>query len=98
MQRNIFWINFFYTFVAQLVGAIAQLVEQWTENPCVPGSNPGSTTFSKNPYKRLQGFFCAFFKAKMPLILNEKNFISLSLITIKSKVIINFAFKSKLRN
>jgi hypothetical protein len=25
-------------------GAIAQLVEQWTENPCVPGSNPGSTT------------------------------------------------------
>ncbi len=53
MQRNIFWINFFYTFVAQLVGAIAQLVEQWTENPCVPGSNPGSTTFSKNPYKKL---------------------------------------------
>ena len=25
-------------------GAIAQLVEQRTENPCVPGSNPGSTT------------------------------------------------------
>ena len=25
-------------------GAIAQLVEQWTENPCVPGSNPGGTT------------------------------------------------------
>jgi hypothetical protein len=53
MQRNIFWINFFHTFVAQLVGAIAQLVEQWTENPCVPGSNPGSTTSSKNPYKKL---------------------------------------------
>ncbi len=29
-------------------GALAQLVEQWTENPCVPGSIPGGTT--KNPY------------------------------------------------
>ena len=29
------------------VGALAQLVEQWTENPCVPGSIPGGTT--KNP-------------------------------------------------
>ena len=27
------------------VGALAQLVEQWTENPCVPGSIPGGTTF-----------------------------------------------------
>ena len=25
-------------------GAIAQLVEQRTENPCVPGSIPGDTT------------------------------------------------------
>jgi hypothetical protein len=25
-------------------GAIAQSVEQWTENPCVPGSIPGGTT------------------------------------------------------
>ena len=27
-------------------GAIAQLVEEWTENPCVPGSIPGGTTSS----------------------------------------------------
>ena len=27
-----------------LHGAIAQLVEQRTENPCVPGSIPGGTT------------------------------------------------------
>ena len=27
--------------------AIAQLVEQRTENPCVPGSIPGGTTFTK---------------------------------------------------
>ena len=26
-------------------GAIAQLVEQRTENPCVPGSIPGGTTY-----------------------------------------------------
>ena len=31
-------------FATLLVGAIAQLVEQWTENPCVPSSNLGSTT------------------------------------------------------
>ena len=29
------------------IGAIAQLVEQRTENPCVPGSIPGGTTFQK---------------------------------------------------
>ena len=28
-------------------GAIAQLVEQRTENPCVPGSIPGGTTQTK---------------------------------------------------
>lgn len=28
-------------------GVIAQLVEQRTENPCVPGSIPGGTTFQK---------------------------------------------------
>ncbi len=39
-----------YTFASQfkkrelLNGAIAQLVEQRTENPCVPGSIPGGTT------------------------------------------------------
>ncbi len=29
---------------SQKKGAIAQLVEQRTENPCVPGSIPGGTT------------------------------------------------------
>ncbi len=29
---------------SQNAGAIAQLVEQRTENPCVPGSIPGGTT------------------------------------------------------
>jgi len=35
-------------------GTLAQLVEQWTENPCVPGSIPGGTT--KKPLN-LSGFF-----------------------------------------
>ena len=30
------------------VGAIAQLVEQRTENPCVPGSIPGGTTYKES--------------------------------------------------
>ena len=44
-------------------GAIAQLVEQRTENPCVPGSIPGGTTDKKSKIEktpesqRFQGFF-----------------------------------------
>ena len=33
--------------LAKEAGAIAQLVEQRTENPCVPGSIPGGTTYKK---------------------------------------------------
>ncbi len=36
----------YYTFATAIAtGTIAQLVEQRTENPCVPGSIPGGTTF-----------------------------------------------------
>ena len=31
-------------FAPAMTGTLAQLVEQWTENPCVPGSIPGGTT------------------------------------------------------
>ena len=34
-------------YICPRFGAIAQLVEQRTENPCVPGSNPGGTTEEK---------------------------------------------------
>ena len=38
-----------FTFATQKKnGAIAQLVEQRTENPCVPGSIPGGTTLRKS--------------------------------------------------
>ena len=42
------------TLKIRFAGAIAQLVEQRTENPCVPGSIPGGTT--KN--SRLRSSFC----------------------------------------
>ena len=35
---------FTFALVKQNNAAIAQLVEQRTENPCVPGSIPGGTT------------------------------------------------------
>ena len=36
-----------YIFAVRKEGAIAQSVEQRTENPCVPGSIPGGTTKTK---------------------------------------------------
>ena len=39
--------NYTYLCTRNHKGAIAQLVEQRTENPCVPGSIPGGTTFQK---------------------------------------------------
>ncbi len=37
-----------------MTGALAQLVEQRTENPCVPGSIPGGTTIK--PEQICSGF------------------------------------------
>ncbi len=37
-------------------GTIAQLVEQRTENPCVPGSIPGGTTFKRFKIKQIPEF------------------------------------------
>ena len=43
-MRNIKKANIFAVALQKQAGALAQLVEQWTENPCVPGSIPGGTT------------------------------------------------------
>ena len=45
--------------IAKHDGAIAQLVEQRTENPCVPGSIPGGTTppFIRAVLARGRSFF-----------------------------------------
>jgi hypothetical protein len=50
IPNRIFFVKLFaysnlrFIFAVRKVGAIAQSVEQWTENPCVPGSIPGGTT------------------------------------------------------
>src|SRR5664280_765163 len=53
-----------YIFAVRKGGAIAQSVEQWTENPCVPGSIPGGTTLKGRPINigrpfLIQGITCA---------------------------------------
>ena len=47
---------FTFALVKQNNGAIAQLVEQRTENPCVPGSIPGGTTLKKNNSQQTPDF------------------------------------------
>ena len=56
---KLIWINkkYILIFAIQNDGALAQLVEQRTENPCVPGSIPGGTTTFIKP----QTFSLSFF-------------------------------------
>ena len=53
------------------IGALAQLVEQWTENPRVPGSNPGGATPSRPCKLPLAG---AFFVLLVLLCSKPKHF------------------------
>ena len=46
--------------VIKNAGAIAQLVEQRTENPCVPGSIPGGTTDNQAVTFKVTAFFMSF--------------------------------------
>ena len=50
-------------------GAIAQLVEQRTENPCVPGSIPGGTTKKKRGIAAQQRVIPLFFCFPLPKVL-----------------------------
>ena len=64
-----FWrLRIFCTFAPLLSkwGAIAQLVEQRTENPCVPGSIPGGTTQKEN--SQTGSLFCFFDSISAQLI------------------------------
>ncbi len=45
-------------------GAIAQLVEQRTENPCVPGSIPGGTTQETSKRLIIRSFGVFLFTAE----------------------------------
>ena len=46
-------------------GAIAQLVEQRTENPCVPGSIPGGTTLRMKQLRKILTAFAVLYRAEM---------------------------------
>ena len=47
-------------------GALAQLVEQWTENPCVPGSIPGGTTLIESPKRKFWAFLLQSLRRLFP--------------------------------
>ena len=57
-------INRYYICYHKGKGAIAQLVEQRTENPCVPGSIPGSTTNGTKMKIWFRIFFTSLSKLK----------------------------------
>ena len=63
------------------IGAIAQLVEQRTENPCVPGSIPGGTTKKQLRFS-LNCFFCVFSHSRdfAPPTVNRAKYDSIYLI------------------
>ena len=49
-------------------GAIAQLVEQRTENPCVPGSIPGGTTENQAVTFKVAAFLFSETKYLLPIL------------------------------
>jgi hypothetical protein len=51
-----------YIFAVRKGGAIAQSVEQWTENPCVPGSIPGGTTSLNRKPRKIKDLWGFVFK------------------------------------
>ena len=61
-------LNLFLSLPPIKVVTLAQLVEQWTENPCVPGSIPGGDTNIKRNYRNVVPFFMKY--TKVDFLLN----------------------------
>jgi hypothetical protein len=59
-----------YIFAVRKGGAIAQSVEQWTENPCVPGSIPGGTTTLNRKTRKINVLRVFVFKGMTELVIN----------------------------
>ena len=57
-----------FIFAVRKVGAIAQSVEQWTENPCVPGSIPGGTTSLNRKTRKINVLRVFVLKGVMELV------------------------------
>ena len=87
-------------------GVIAQLVEQRTENPCVPGSIPGDTTL-KRELQQCSSLFLLFLLLDFAPIyaicvnqhVNRGNYKSKCLVTTNSKGLVknNLPHHSKMR-
>lgn len=71
-------------------GAVAQSVEQRTENPCVPGSSPGGAT---SPQRKLGAFLLDFSYS-----IYFTTLANLPLAFTPSKTICNFLLMSLLKN
>ena len=72
--RNYRKKQYLCTRICKNAGAIAQLVEQRTENPCVPGSIPGGTTSKKETVSRYSLFlFYAEAVSLAYLLLSEQS-------------------------
>ena len=72
MQNRDKEFTFAPLYYGKVGGLLAQLVEQWIENPCVPGSIPGETTIKSVTYKFVGDFFYVFARSlhdfkKLPL-------------------------------
>ena len=57
--------------LAKRKGAIAQLVEQRTENPCVPGSIPGGTTLKEKQLSEKIAAFLLLFALFLRVCVNQ---------------------------
>ncbi len=66
--------NFAYLCNPKINGVIAQLVEQRTENPCVPGSIPGDTTLKIRELQKCDSLFlCRFVPCFKTVGIIDKN-------------------------
>lgn len=71
-------------------GAIAQLVEQRTENPCVPGSIPGGTTKKKRGIAAQQRVIPLFFLFLPPILLFIYEYVLCYLFALSGSALIEY--------
>ena len=76
-EKKFVGIKIMHTFASAFNhGAIAQLVEQRTENPCVPGSIPGGTTLRRStrpPFFMLHNISSFLFHTEKTPYLSQQN-------------------------
>ena len=71
-------------------GAIAQLVEQRTETPCVPGSIPGGTTKKKRGIAAQQRVIPLFFLFLPPILLFIYEYVLCYLFALSGSALIEY--------